>query len=152
MRKLTFTVEEAESFSNEGRLEEWIHLFLNSAGNNSGLSEGLKLEKRYFIGPVLLCLDQLYRCCGPEPEMEYYNSLESWEVHINKFRRLIRNGWDMPPLICHNTDEGLSIRDGNHRHEALKREGIKQCWVIIWDEDEERLQRLINKVTNTLAL
>jgi hypothetical protein len=47
----------------------------------------------------------------------------------------IKRGWDMPPLILMNNDGELSLRDGNHRMEALLREKIKEYWVIIWDNE-----------------
>lgn len=133
MDNMTFTVEEAISFSKEGRIEEWVHLFLNSVGDNVPFSEGLKLEKRYWTGPLLIKLDKLRRCCGPEPEMEYFNAHEDWESEIGKFQGLIRNGWDMPPLIVQHEGNDLVVNDGNHRLEAMKREGIEKCWVIIWN-------------------
>ncbi|WBW95567.1 ParB N-terminal domain-containing protein [Oceanirhabdus sp. W0125-5] len=137
MDKLLFNVNEAIEFYKKGDIEEWVHLFLNSVGNNKPFSEGLKLQKRYWIGPILIDIDKLTRCCGPEPEMQYYNSPESWDKHIEKFQDLIRDGWDMPPLIAENKEGKLIVNDGNHRIEALKRENIKKCWAIIWDSDSE---------------
>lgn len=46
MSNLSFTLEEALNFASKGKIEEWIHLFLNSEGNNKGLSDGLKLQKK----------------------------------------------------------------------------------------------------------
>ncbi len=137
MDKLLFNVNEAIEFYKRGEIEKWVHLFLNSVGNNKPFSEGLKLQKRYWIGPILIDLDKLTRCCGPESEMEFYNSRESWEMEISKFQKLIRDGWDMPPLIVQNTQGKLIVNDGNHRIEAMKRENIQKCWVIIWESDSE---------------
>ncbi|GKU27451.1 ParB N-terminal domain-containing protein [Clostridium folliculivorans] len=133
MNEMTFTVDEAIEFSKQGRIEEWVHLFLNSIGDNVPFSEGLKLEKRNWTGPLLISLDKLKRCCGPEDNMEYFNAPEEWEVEINKFRQLIRNGWEMPPLIAQHEGKELKVNDGNHRLEAMNREGIEKCWVIIWN-------------------
>ncbi|MBK1812736.1 ParB N-terminal domain-containing protein [Clostridium sp. YIM B02505] len=133
MNDMIFTVEEAIEFSKEGRIEDWVHLFLNSVGDNVPFSVGLKLEKRYWTGPLLISLDKLRRCCGPEANMEYFNPSEEWEVEINKFRRLIKDGWNMPPLIAQHEGKDLKVNDGNHRMEAMKREGIEKCWVIIWN-------------------
>jgi hypothetical protein len=130
---MVFTVKEAVSFSKEGRIEEWVHLFLNSVGDNVPFSEGLKLEKRYWTGPLLIKPDKLRRCCGPEPNMKYFNAPEDWECEISKFQQLIRNDWEMPPLIVQHVENELIVNDGNHRLEALIREGIEKCWVIIWN-------------------
>jgi hypothetical protein len=123
MNDMTFTVDEAIEFSKQGGIEGWVHLFLNSVGNNVPFSEGLKLEKRYWTGTLLISLDKLTRCCGPE----------EWEIEINKFRKLICNGWEMPPLIAQHEGNELKVNDGNHRLEAMKREGIEKCLVIIWN-------------------
>lgn len=137
MVNLSFTLKEALEFASKGNIEEWIHLFLNSEGNNKGLSDGLKLQKRFWVGPIEVSIDDLKRCCGPEPDMEYFNSLEDWEKRINNLQRLIKEGWDMPPLIVENTDGKPTIRDGNHRIEAMKRENFDKCWVIIWDSNNQ---------------
>ncbi|MCK4257493.1 MAG: ParB N-terminal domain-containing protein [Halanaerobiales bacterium] len=87
-------------------------------------------------------LDKLERCCGPEPEMKYVDSVENWEKHISWFQKLICDGWDMAPLIVENIEGKLIISDGNHRWEAMKRENFEKCWVIIWDSDsEDNLQK-----------
>lgn len=136
MEKLAFNVEEAIAFSADGKIEEWVHLFLNAVGDNIPFSEGLKLQRRYWLGPVLMELDKLNRCCGPEEDIKFPVPVENWERHISRMQKLIREGWDMPPLIVNHSDGYLEVNDGNHRHEALKREGIKEFWVILWDSDD----------------
>jgi hypothetical protein len=133
MKNMSFNVEEAIAYGKEGKIEEWVHAFLNSVGDNVPFSEGLKLEKRYWTGPLLISIDKLKRCCGPEPGMEYYNAPEDWEPCIKKFQDLIRNGWDMPPLIVQHEGDKLIVSDGNHRLEAMRREGIYKCWIIVWN-------------------
>ena len=137
MNNLSFTIEEAIDFSIKGKIEEWVHLFLNSIGDNKPLSEGLNLQKRFWLGPISISLDNLKRCCGPEPNMEYVDSLEAWEKHIIGFQQLINDGWTMPPLIAENMNGKLIIRDGNHRLEAMRQENFDKCWVIIGDSDNQ---------------
>lgn len=150
MDHLLFNVDEAIEFGKRGEIEEWVHLFLNSVGDNRAFSEGLKLQKRYWIGPLLIELNKLKRCCGPEPEMQFVDSAEAWEKHISKFQELIRNNWDMPPLIVQHLEDQLVINDGNHRWEAMKREKFDKCWVIIWgSEDEEQLRKYGNHEFST---
>lgn len=139
-----FNNKEAIEFSKIGCIEEWIHIFLKTAGNNLALSEGLKLQKRFWLGPVLISVDKLIRCCGPEEDMEYYNEPKGWEIHINKFCDLINNGWEYPPLIAEHDSGKLIIRDGNHRHEALRRMGIEKCWVIIWDSNNQESLKILS--------
>ena len=78
-------------------------------------------------------LDKLEPCCGPDEDMEYVLDHEQWEERIKKFQNMIRSGWDIPPLIASNDKGILSLRDGNHRLEAMRREEIEEYWVIIWD-------------------
>lgn len=141
MDNMLFTVDEALKFASKGEIEEWVHLFLNSVGDNKPFSEGLKLQKRYWLGPLLIELDKLRRCCGPELEMQFVVPSDGWENHITNFQSLIRSGWNIPPLIAYNEGEYLIVNDGNHRLEAMKREGIEKCWVIIWESySAENLQ------------
>ncbi len=135
MDSMSFTVDEAKMFAEKDDIEEWVHIFLTNEGDNKELSEGLKLQKRYWVGPVLIELKELKRCCGPEPDMEFVQPRDNWERHIERFQKLIQNGWKMPPLIAANVNGTLSVRDGNHRLEALIRENIKKFWVIIWDSN-----------------
>jgi hypothetical protein len=49
----------------------------------------------------------------------------------------IRTGWQPAPLIASYEDGVLSVRDGNHRHEALRRAGYRQFWTIVWFNNPE---------------
>lgn len=135
MENLLFNVEEAIEFSKEGRIEEWVHIFLNSVGNNIPFSQGLKLQERYWLGPILIDLNRINRCCGPEEDIKYFEPFDRWDVRVSRIQELIRKGWNMPPLIVNHSDGYLEINDGNHRYEALVREGISHSWVILWDSD-----------------
>jgi hypothetical protein len=121
-----------------GDVEQWVHQFLNGAGDNAALSKGLKLQQRYWAGPTLISLEELNRCCGPEESMEYIIPSDYWEVEIKNFRELIRSGWEIPPLIAEHKNTILSVRDGNHRLEAMRREGYSAYWVIVWDNEDRR--------------
>ncbi|MBN9280252.1 MAG: hypothetical protein J0I57_21850, partial [Hyphomicrobium sp.] len=62
-----------------------MHAYL-SAGNwaNPGLSNGLKLARRWWIGPVELPLARLVRKCGPEPEMKYRMPADQWNERTGR--------------------------------------------------------------------
>lgn len=136
MKKMSFTVKEALEFSERNAIDEWIYSFLMTDGDNHILGTELNQLKPHLTGPILIPVDKLERCMGPEPYMEYVDSVDNWEKHIVWFQELISNGWDMPPLIVHHIDGKLSVRDGNHGLEAMTREGFKEFWVIVWDEFE----------------
>jgi hypothetical protein len=127
-----FSPHDAIEYSKKGLVEEWVHNFLNTTGQNIELSDGLKKQKRYWTGPVEINLNKLKRCCGPEKNMEFHEPVVNWEKRINEMCSAIRTGWIVPPLIVEYRRNELSIRDGSHRYEALIREKIKKYWVIIW--------------------
>ncbi|TJY41013.1 hypothetical protein E5161_14985 [Cohnella pontilimi] len=49
----------------------------------------------------------------------------------------MKEGWDYTPLIVQHHEGELIISDGSHRHEAMRRLNYKECWVIIWDSDNQ---------------
>jgi hypothetical protein len=53
-------------------------------------------------------------------------------------KRII-NGWKVPPLIATYKKSKLSIRDGNHRFEALKKCGRRKYWTIIWYDRKDSI-------------
>ena len=127
------TLSSAKAYAAAGRLEEWVHAFLLSDGDNKEFSDGLKLFDRIFIGPVRMPLNLFTRCYGPEEHMKFRtNSVEWFEQCVGKLMEVIRQEEDMPPLIVHYVDGGFELNDGNNRHEAYKRLGIPEYEVIVW--------------------
>lgn len=128
------TSSSAITFADANRLEEWIHLFLCGEGNNKPFSDGLKREPRRYHAPKLTALNTLNRCCGPEDDMKWqideFNFIERVEKIIARHQK---GDWDMPPLIVCHDGSTYELNDGNHRYEALKRMGIKEHWVILWE-------------------
>jgi len=112
--------------------ENWVHQYLNNEGNNPKLSIGLKKQKRYWAGPIRLSLTKLHRCCGYESDMEYKETESVWNKRIKDLSKKIDDGWAVPPLIATYKKGKLSIRDGNHRYEALKKCKKRSYWAIIW--------------------
>jgi len=134
-----FSVREAKEYAKKGLLEEWIHDFLITMGKNENLSLGLKKEKRYWVGPITVSLDKLYRVCGTEKNIKFREGEERWEKRINRIINGIKSGWEMPPFIVTYKRRKLIIADGSHRHEALKRRGFKKYWAVIWYDSVEEL-------------
>lgn len=130
------TLQKALDYQKNNNIEEWIHLFLHDEGDNLPFSEGLKLEKRYFIGPVLLPLSLFQRCCGPEKDLKYVIDEKHFEYNVKKIMERFQSGWDMPPLIINYHHKIFELNDGNHRFEALKRLNVESYDVIIWTTDK----------------
>ena len=135
-----FTLFSAQKWAKEGRLEEWIHSYLLSEGNNKPFSDGLKLFKRYYIGPVSAPLSLFERCCGPEENMKYVVHPVVFENKVRALMQAYSEGADLPPLIINYTGTAFEINDGNHRFEALKRLGVAEFSVIFWITEQEHLQ------------
>jgi hypothetical protein len=128
------TLSSAIDFSITNKLEEWIHLFLCGEGNNKTFSDGLKLEPRRYYAPKMISFYEFDRCCGPEKNMKYQVSEESFINRVNDIAAKFNKGnWDMPPLLVNHDKNGYELNDGNHRYEALKKLKINQYWVIIWE-------------------
>lgn len=144
-----FTLDTAMEYAANDDIETWIHLFLNGEGNNVGLSEGLKMKRRFWLGPIEIDISYLNRALGPELNMEYVEDEDWWNYNINQISKRIESGWDMPPLIAENREGSLSVRDGNHRLGALQKLNKEKCHVIIWDDRSVgNILKVIEKKSN----
>ena len=131
------TLTSARVFAGIGRLEDWVHAYLTSDGNNQAFSDGLKLCPRYYYGPLKINLDALTRICGPEEGMPYLVDKDGFERRVAWLMEEIRNGADLPPLIVKWTGDGYELNDGNHRYEAFRRLGIEEVWAVFWMTEAE---------------
>ena len=130
-------IDEIRQSAQNGQLEDWIDAFLRAEGVNIPMADGLKKRKRYWIGPIQLPLKRLTRCCGPEEEMEYRESLEIWNKRIDSLVGHIQSGGELPPFIAQYRQGVFSIRDGSHRYGAYEKLGREQYWTLIWCDSEE---------------
>jgi len=132
------TTQSAIAFAQAGRLEQWLHLFLCNEGDNQAFSDGLKLEPRMYHPPRMLPLDLFARCCGPEKNMKWQIDAAGFNKNVKSIMKKYKQGkWDMPPLIINYAEQKYELNDGNHRHEALRRLGVLEYWVIIWETSYE---------------
>ena len=133
-------------FGGNGRSEEWIHAYLTTGRwANPGLSDGLKLQKRYWRGPLKLSLDDFVRTCGPEPNMKYRVSQQDWDSRTTTIADSLETLQDLPPFILQYVNGELILCDGNHRYGALQKLGWSNCWAFIWyDSQEELVEHLTN--------
>ncbi len=119
-------------------LEAWIHAYLRTGPwANKGLSDGLRLARRWWRGPVEIPLTRLERVCGPEEQMEFREPVEAFESAVSRIARDLENPLAVPPLIAEYRRGHLSVRDGSHRLAAAERRGWASCWVVIWYNWEE---------------
>jgi len=138
---MKFDIPTAMRYARQGRLEEWVHGYLTGGvWANPGLSDGLKLQQRWWRGPLELPLTLLVRCVGTEPGVEYPVSPDYWEQRTRTIAESIlstgHTPLDLPPLIAMYAGGVLSVRDGNHRHGAYARLGWQTAWALIWYNSE----------------
>lgn len=136
-----FSVAGARGAAEAGALGEWVDAYLRSprGGNDPPFADGLARAPRWWHGPVEMRLCDLERICGPEPHLEYPTDPAAWESSIAEMAASLDLD-RLPPLITMYHDGALSLRDGSHRHEALRRAGVDRWWVLVWcnDEDDHR--------------
>jgi len=138
---MQFNLKTAQAYASDDILEEWIHAYLTTGEwANPDFSDGLKLQKRWWVGPVEVSLEILTRCCGPEPEMAYRMNPVDWDRRVTKIADNLVDVTQLPPLIIEYQASTLRIADGNHRHEAIRRKGWSRCWVLIWYDDHKTWQ------------
>ena len=145
MLKYSATLSSAKAYGEAGKMDAWIHLYLNEEGRNIPFSDGLKLFARYYFSPVLFPVSLFKRCAGPEPEMKYRIDKDWWEQRVAGLEKSIQDDPDMPPLMVHYVDGEFELNDGNHRHKAYENLGIENAWVIIWITEKEELDDFMEK-------
>ena len=145
MLKYSATLSSAKAYAEAGKLDAWIHLYLNEEGRNIPFSDGLKLFDRYYFSPAQFPIRLFTRCTGPEPEMKYGIDKDWWEYRIAELEKVIPEEHDLPPLIIHYAEGGFELNDGNHRHKAYEDLGIDQVWAVIWITEKEELDDFIER-------
>jgi uncharacterized ParB-like nuclease family protein len=141
-----FSVRGAARCAEAGVLEEWIHAYLRTGHwANLALSDGLKLEERFWVGPAEVRLDDVDQPCGPGSDKRFREPEEKWERKIAELLGSISDVLDLPPLIVssgngtfRNPDGTVRflVADGCHRLEALRRMGRERVHVLAWFETE----------------
>ncbi|MBI5133810.1 MAG: hypothetical protein HZA81_00240 [Candidatus Taylorbacteria bacterium] len=130
------SLEDAIEAGRQGKIEEWVQAFLQLEEKNQGLSEGLKKANRWWSGPLEIAFSRLPRITGPEVGMEYRIDPLGWERKTLNMVRDIKGGWTPAPLIAEYRSGELSLRDGNHRREALEKAGRDRYWTVVWFNSE----------------
>ena len=139
---MKYTIKEALEYAKENKLEEWVQSFLrddsyDNSNPNIILADGLLLEERFYIGPLLFDLDKI----TPkriESDLEG-NELKYYEEVVDKISSYYSD-YNLPPLILEFKDNKFYLTDGNHRYSALKNLNLDKYYVIIWgNKDKEKV-------------
>jgi hypothetical protein len=107
--------------------------FLASPGSdNAELGAQLTEVPRWWVGPLLVPIDQLHRLAGPAdaPVLEVVDE-DDWRDDVDDLADEIDDGLEPPPLIVSHRDGQLVLEDGNHRVEAMRRAGREVAWAVL---------------------
>lgn len=146
------TLSSAQEWARQGKLEEWVHAYLLSDGDNKPFSDGLKIVDRIFLGPIRMPINLFHRCTGPVEEgLKFQVHPVVWERHVQQLMEVIPRDPDIPPLIVHylipegETMGEFELNDGNNRWEAYTRLGIKEAHVIVWITDRYEYEQFMER-------
>lgn len=126
------SLETAINADQRGELFQWLQDYLRGEGRNEELADYLIKEKPAIVNLFEFPLTRLKRSTGPEKEMAYVEDSEGWEKRVGNLVKKIKEGNKLPPLIVTDFGEPLSLSDGNHTHEALRRCGYDKYWTIFF--------------------
>ena len=133
-----FSLESARAAAAEGRTAIWVGEFLASRGSdNEILAAALAQKPHWWVGPILVPLEELVRLAGPEDDALVPIEADEWEGDVEEMQESIEEGWEPPPLLAEYQDGRLLLQDGNHRYEALVRAEEDATWVLVFFDDED---------------
>lgn len=139
MSVTTYDLSSARRAAADGRTAEWVGEFLATDGGNEILAAALAQDPHWWAGPVWLPLSSLERLAGPADEdVLCAVDPEEWEDDVAAMGEELEAGWEPPPLLARQEPDGrLVLQDGNHRFEALSREGADGAWVLVYFDAPE---------------
>jgi FMN phosphatase YigB (HAD superfamily) len=131
-----FDLASARRAAARGETALWVGNFLATPGSdNAVLAAALARQEHWWAGPLSIPVEDLERLAGPETDALCKVDDEEWGVDIHAMEASIEAGWDPPPLLAEFQDGRLLLQDGNHRYEALVREGAASAWVLVYFGD-----------------
>lgn len=138
----------ALEYAQRGIIEEWVQLFLRNDGKNIKLADGLLLEKRFYIGPIVTDISEFGIEEGAPLYLREAKEIERFFHVVDNMKKTYID-WDIPPLIVNYFNEKYEINDGRHRNEALRQMKIKHAPVIFWTSSEEEHRHIMEHIRGT---
>lgn len=137
------TFSMAQEYEKNGKIEEWVQLFLRSEGKNVALAEGLQKEKRDYIGLVKLNISFLKNIKEGAPEyLTGENEKEYFFYVVEKMKASLEH-WDVPPLIVEFRGNQFYVNDGRHRLEMFRQLGVTEINTVLWTTGEEDRKKVL---------
>jgi hypothetical protein len=137
VRMKDFNLASARAAAAANETAIWVGDFLASRGSdNEILAAALAQKQHWWVGPILVPLENLVRLAGPEDDALVPIEEDDWEGDVGEMQESIDQGWEPPPLLAEYQDGRLLLQDGNHRYEALVRAEEAATWVLVFFDDE----------------
>ena len=131
-----FSLASARRAATTGETAQWVGAFLASSGSdNAPLAVALAQRRHRWFGPVQVPVDDLVRLAGPEDDALVTVDEAEWEGDVETMADSLDDGWVPPPLLCEWRHGELLLQDGNHRYEAMVRDGAVEVWVLAYSDD-----------------
>jgi hypothetical protein len=139
-----FDLAGARDAAGRGETAVWVGDFLASRGSdNAVLAAALAQRRHWWVGPLRLPVAELVRLAGPEDDALVPIEEDEWESDVAAMEDSVDAGWEPPPLLAEYQDGRILLQDGNHRYEALTREGADTAWVLVYFGDEATRDRFV---------
>ena len=125
-----FLLASAIAAKENNTILEWTIAYLQRQEKNIGIVEDVK--KRNIIRAELIKypLSKLERINGLQNGETEPETLQFWLKRVNAIEDAIKKNEMPPPIIVTDFWQELGIADGNHRHEALLKQGFTEYWTI----------------------
>lgn len=139
-----FDLASARRAADADETARWVGDFLASRGSdNEVLAAALAQRRHWWLGPIELPVDDLVRLAGPEDDALVPIDEREWEADVHSMEQSVESGWEPPPLLAEFQDGRVLLQDGNHRYEALTREGATTAWVLVYFERSEERDHFV---------
>ncbi len=143
----SFTIESAQKALKSGKLKDWVHELLLSE-KSFELADKIATEKIVALEMLYFPLALLNKIQGPEENVIHRQAPDVWEDKVKKLAEHVEGGHSLAPLIVTDFWNYFEIADGNHRHEALERKGVKSYWTIFFIKHEKGRKYLQDVMIN----
>ncbi len=137
------TLTQAKLYQDNGKIEEWLQLFLRNDGKNIALADGLLLEKREYLGLLKLNMPCFKDIKEGAPEyLSAENDIEYFFWIVENMKNSMED-WDVPPLIVEYREDKFVVNDGRHRLEMYRQLGVEVVDAVLWTTGEENKKKLL---------
>lgn len=140
------TLSIAKQYDQEGKIDQWMQVFLRADGKNLALADGLLLEERHYFGLREITLTLLSDVKSGAPEyLHAENDIQYFFHVVDRMKEGLAEGWDAPPLIVEYVYGKFQVDDGRHRLEMYRQLGADKVWAAVWTTGEEN-RKTVEKI------